>query len=251
MHDAKKVSRTRAGVSRRKALKSSAPRESPPPARRCFGGRRRARASAGRAQEGEAHLLELGGQPGAPEDLDRLGRDVQQVAELHRGRGRRDDGGDGVAQEARHLVRGRRGARRRDDGAVLGAGLLRQRHPPSHRGILQQVGCALGLPAQRHRAGALQAGPADPVRAADQHSLLPVLPRRLARRGEAEAARHLRRVHHGLPRHQQAAGSLRHRDARADLLGDPGDPARSGRAPASSSSTRRATSTSTRPRRSA
>ena len=45
----------------------------------------------------------------------------------------------------------------------------------------------------------------------------------------------LRRVHHGLPRHQQAAGSLRHRDARADLLGDPGDPARSGRAPASSS----------------
>ena len=36
-------------------------------------------------------------------------------------------------------------ARRHHDGAVLGAGLFRQRHPPSDRGLLQQMGREAGL----------------------------------------------------------------------------------------------------------
>ena len=60
------------------------------------------------------------------------------------------------------------------------------------------------------------------------------------------AARDLRPVHRRRQGDHQGAGPLRHRDARPDLLGDPGDPADLGAAPASSSSTRRATSTSTR-----
>ena len=84
----------------------------------------------------------------------------------------------------------------------------------------------LGLPAERGRAGALQAGPADPLPAADQHPLLPVLPRRLARGSEARSRRTpTTSSSRPAERDQQAAGSLRHRDARADLLGDPGDPA--------------------------
>ena len=46
-------------------------------------------------------------------------------------------------------------ARRHHDGAVLGAGLLRQRHPPSDRRLLQQVGREVGLLPERGRADAL------------------------------------------------------------------------------------------------
>ncbi len=148
-------------------------------------------AAAGGAPQGEAHLLELGRQSEPPAHLARQRRHVQQVAELHRGRGRRHHGGDGVAQEAGRRLRGRRRARRDHDGAVLGAGLFRERHPRADRALVQQVGREVGLLPQRGRAGALQAWPAGALPAADQHSVLPVLSRRLAEGGRRHAARDL------------------------------------------------------------
>ena len=188
--------------------------------------------------------------PTPPEDLARQRRHVQQVAELHRGRGRRHHGGDGVAQEAGRRLRGRRRARRHHDGAVLGAGLFRQRHPRIRSSdwfnkwdaksdffpnVVEQV----------------RSKPGQPVLYLPQTSIpyLPVLSRRLAEGGRRRAARHLRPVRRRRQGDHQGAGPLRLRHARADLFGDPGDPADLGERRRASSPTRRAMSISTpRPR---
>ena len=83
-----------------------------------------------RAQEGEAHLLELGRQSDPPEDLastrSAMFNKSQNFIEVE------VDANMAVMESRKKLVvsyRGRRRARRHHDGAVLGAGLLRQRHP--------------------------------------------------------------------------------------------------------------------------
>ena len=85
----------------------------------------------GGAQEGEAHLLELGRQSGPPEDLGRLGRRSSTSRRTSSRSRSTPPGGAGVAQEAGRRLRGRRRARRHQDRADPGAGLLRQRHPRS------------------------------------------------------------------------------------------------------------------------